>query len=81
MGIFLRKIGNFCLLARRLLIFAISTLQFTSISTKNAHYRNYCSHLTGFCSFDCNLISLCSFFKGCIGNFNQMGLMRRKDST
>jgi hypothetical protein len=34
-----------------------------------------------FCSFGHNFISLCSFTKGCIGNFNWMGLSRQIDST
>ncbi len=75
-GIFLWKIGSFCLMARRLPISDISAPQFASFFTKNAHYRDYRRHLTGFCSFDCDLISLCSFTKGCIGNFNRTGLMR-----
>ncbi len=76
-GIFLWKISSFCLLARRLLISEISAPQFASFSTKNAHYRDYRSHLTGFCSFDRDLISLCSFTKGCIGNFNWTGTYER----
>ncbi len=55
MGILLQKISSFRLLARRLLISEISASQFASFSTKNAHYHDYRSHLTGFCSFDCNL--------------------------
>ncbi len=74
--IFLWKIGSFRLLARRLPISKTSAMQFASYFTKNAHYRDYRSNLTGFCSFDCNLICLCSFTKGCIGDFNRMGLMR-----
>jgi hypothetical protein len=35
----------------------ISAPQFASFSTKNAHYRNYRSHLTSFCSFECDFIS------------------------
>jgi hypothetical protein len=42
------EIGTFHLLARRLLISEISAPQFASCSTKNAHYHNYRSHLTGF---------------------------------
>jgi hypothetical protein len=75
-GYFPPEIGSFRLLARRLLISEIGTPQFASFSTKNAHYRDYHRHLTGFCSFDCNLISLRSFTKGRIGNLNRMGLMR-----
>jgi hypothetical protein len=75
MGIFLQKIFSFCLLARRPLISEISAPPLASFFTMNAHYRNYRSHLTGFCSYDCNFISLYSFTKGCIGNFNQMGLV------
>jgi hypothetical protein len=80
MGIFLWKIGSFCLLARRPLISKISALQFASIFLKNAHYRNYLSHLSGFCGFACNFISLRSFTKGCVDNFDWMGLMRRVNS-
>jgi hypothetical protein len=43
---------------------------------KNAHHRDHCSHLTAFCSFDCNFISPRSFTGGCIGDFNQTGLSR-----
>jgi hypothetical protein len=80
-GIFLWKIGPFCLLARRLLISAISAPQLASFFTKNAYHRNYCSYLTGFCSFDCNFIGPCGFTRGCIDDFNQTGLSRRTDST
>jgi hypothetical protein len=48
MGIFLQKVGTFCLLERRLLISAISTPQLASFFTENAHHRDYRSHLTGF---------------------------------
>ncbi len=75
-GYYLRKIGSFRLLARRLLISEISAPQFASFFTKYAHYHDYHSHLTGFCSFDCNFISLHSFIESCIGNFNWTGLMR-----
>jgi hypothetical protein len=37
MGIFLREIGTFCLLARRLLFHRISAPQLTLLFTKNAH--------------------------------------------
>jgi hypothetical protein len=75
-GIFLRNIGSFRFLARRLLTSKISAPQFASFSTKNAHYRNYRSYLFGFCGFTRNFISLCSFTKGCIEDFNRTGLMR-----
>jgi hypothetical protein len=75
------NIGSFRLLARRPLISEIGAQQFAFFSTKKAHYRNYRSHLSGFCSFDRNFISLRSFTKGCIDDFNWMGLMRRIDST
>jgi hypothetical protein len=57
--------------------FRISTLQFASFFLKNAHYRDYRSHLSGFCGLAGNLISLCSFAKGCINNFDWTGLMRQ----
>ncbi len=75
-GIFLWKIGSFRLLARRPLISEISAPQFASFSLKNAQYRDCRSHLSGFCSFTCDFISLCSFTKGCIDDFAQTGLMR-----
>ncbi len=50
-GIFRRNIGSFRLLVRRPLISEISAPQFASFFTKNAHCRNYGSHLSGFCSF------------------------------
>jgi hypothetical protein len=56
-----------------------SALQFASFSFKNAHYHDYRSHLTGFCGFFCNFISLCSFTKGCIDDFDWTGLMRQID--
>ncbi len=59
----------------------ISPPQFASFSLKNAHYRDYLSHLSGFCSFACDFISLHSVTRGCINNFDRMGLMRRIDST
>ncbi len=74
-GIFLQKIGSFCLLVRRPLISETSAPQFASFSFENAHYCNYCSHLSGFCSFFCNFISLCSYAKGCIDDFDRTGLM------
>jgi hypothetical protein len=43
---------------------------------KNAHYRDYHSCLTSFCSFDQDFISFCSLTKGCIGNFDWTGLLR-----
>ncbi len=57
-GIFLQKIGTFLLLARRLLISKISALQLASFFTKNAHHRDHRSHLTGFCSFNRDFISI-----------------------
>jgi hypothetical protein len=50
-------------------------------SPKNAHYRDYLSHLSGFCGLAWDFNSLCSFTKGRIDNFNQTGLMRQIDST
>jgi hypothetical protein len=75
-GIFLWKIGSFRLLVRRPLISEISAPQFASFFLKNTHYRDYRSHLSGFCGFALNFISLRSFTKGCIDDFDQMGLMR-----
>ncbi len=75
-GYFSAKIGSFCLLARRPLISETSALQFASFSFENAHYQDYRS----LCGFFCNFISLCSFAKGCINNFDQMGLMRQIDT-
>ncbi len=46
---------------------------------KNAHCRDYCSHLSGFCGFFCNFISLHSYAKGCINNFDRTGLMWQID--
>jgi hypothetical protein len=76
MGIFYQKICSFCLFARRLLITKVSAPQIASFFTKHAHYCDYRSHLIGFCSFDHDFISIRSFIKGCISNFNWMGLMR-----
>jgi hypothetical protein len=67
---FLRKIISFRLFVRRLLISAISAPQLASFFTKNAHYRDYRSHLTGFCSFYRDSSSPCNFTRGRIGDFN-----------
>jgi hypothetical protein len=63
-------------LKRRLLISEISAPQFASFFLKNAHYRDYRSHLSGFCGFACNFIGLRSFTKGCIDNFNSLTAIR-----
>jgi hypothetical protein len=55
-GIFLWEIGTFRLLARRLLIPGFTVLWIASFFTKYNHHRNHCSHLTGLCGFDCNVI-------------------------
>ncbi len=80
-GNFSHKIGTFCLLARRLLLSGISASQLALLFTKNAHHHNHCSHLTSFCSFNCNFISHCSITWGCIDNFNQTDFSRQIDGT
>jgi hypothetical protein len=42
---------------------------------KNAHYRYYRSHLSGFCGFFPDFTSLHSYAKGCINDFDWAGLV------
>jgi hypothetical protein len=69
------KIGSFRLLARRPLISETSAPQIAFLFLKNAHYRYYRGHLSGFCGFFCDFISFRSYAKGCIDDFDQTGLM------
>jgi hypothetical protein len=62
-------------LARRPLISETSAPQFASFSLKNAHYRYYRSHFFGFCGFFRDFISLRSYAKGCVDDFDWMGLV------
>ena len=67
--------GSFCLLARRPIISETSAPQFAFFSLKNAHYHYYRGHLSGFCGFFCDFISLHSYAKGCFDDFDRTGLM------
>jgi hypothetical protein len=74
--IFLREIGTFRLLVRKLLVLGLSNLQTASFFTKNAHHRNHQSHLTNFCGFDCNFVSPHFITRGYSSDFDQTGLSR-----
>ncbi len=73
-GILLREIGTFCPLAIKLLVPGIIALQIALFFTENAHHSDYCSHLIVFCGFNCNFISPHLIIRGCINDFEQMGL-------
>jgi hypothetical protein len=49
--------------------------------TKNAHHRDNCIHLTGFCGFNHDSIGPHVITSGCIDNFDWTGLSRQIDST